>query len=402
MAHSFAVAYYERGHDSRVLAVDRLGPRCEELQSANVTVYQGLSSAVIGEIRDWIPEILHLHSHELREVDVRRLIDSLTPRPVVVETNVFSKPSPWEDLLDSSFQLGNWAQGLYELRGGSDVGRVLPNAIVASGLRLAENVATETFRREIDVPQDAFVLGRIGQPYPGKWDVRIVGIFDGLCRQIADCYFICIGAPDTIKAAFAESPNVKHVRFIERVVGDQELSIAYSSFDVFLLAANQGESFGMVLVEAALCQVPVVTLATPWGDNTQCEVVVDGESGYVNLTMEGAIRSIRKLYDSPELRRSMGLSAVKLSERFSHLKLADQVLRIAKDLEVSAAQAPKQKNSFKWEAEEIPPLGLRLLLIIGNKTTLHLSKYVREDVGLFGMIASIAKRVYSKIINYFK
>ncbi|MDP4644988.1 MAG: glycosyltransferase family 4 protein [Opitutales bacterium] len=402
VAQSFALAYNELGHDSRVLAVDGLGARYEELQDCNVQVYLGLSQAIIEELREWMPELLHLHSHLLREQDVRSLVDSLTPRPVVVETNVFSKPSPWEDLLYASFQLGAWPLGLYRLRGGVDIACVLPNAVNASGMSKAEAVVTKTFRREIDVPEDAFVLGRIGQPYPGKWDERIVGIFDALCRGADDCYFVCIGAPDTIKDAFAKSPNIKHVRFIDRVVGDKKLSIAYSSFDVFLLAANQGESFGMVLVEAALCQVPVVTLATPWADNTQCEVVVDGESGYVNLTMGGAIRSIRKLYDSPELRRSMGVTAAKLAERFSHIRLANQVLQIVQNSEGTGISSDPGRGFFKWKSEEMPPLCVRLLLFIGSKTSLYMSKYVREDIGATCMAVDLVKKACSKIINQFR
>lgn len=401
-AQVYAQAYQVLGHDSRVLAVDALGPRCEELQSSEVYVYKVLSSSIIDEIRGWKPDLIHLHSHNLREVDVRGLIDNLTPRPAVVETNVFSRPSPWEDLLDSSFQLGNWALGLYKMRGGSDVGLVLPYAVVVSGMRPASPAEIEAFRRDIDVPNDAFVLGRIGQPYPGKWDVRIVGIFDALCEKNTDCYFVCIGAPDSIREAFLKSPNIKNVRFIDRVVGDQKLSIAYTSFDVFLLAADQGESFGMVLAEAALCQVPVVTLATPWGDNTQCEVVVDGESGYVNLTMRGAVQSIQKLHGSAKLRHSMGMNAAKLVERFCHLKLADKVIQIAKGLEVSAQQATESKNYFNWKAEERPPLGVRLLLTFGNRTSLYLCRYIREDVGVFGVTVRLSKRVYSRFRGCFK
>ena len=44
---------------------------------------------------------------------------------------------------------------------------------------------------------------------------------------------------------------------------DKELSNCYSAIDIFVHAANQGESFGMVLAEAQLCQTPIITLSTP-------------------------------------------------------------------------------------------------------------------------------------------
>ena len=43
--------------------------------------------------------------------------------------------------------------------------------------------------------------------------------------------------------------------------------------DGFLHVSRIGESFGMVLCEAMLCGVPVVTLSTPLKDNSQLEVV---------------------------------------------------------------------------------------------------------------------------------
>ena len=39
--------------------------------------------------------------------------------------------------------------------------------------------------------------------------------------------------------------------------------------DVFAHSAQQGESFGYVLAEAALCEIPIVTMATPWADDSQ-------------------------------------------------------------------------------------------------------------------------------------
>ena len=68
---------------------------------------------------------------------------------------------------------------------------------------------------------------------------------------------------------------------IPKIYGDDALSIAYSAFDLMIHVAEQGESFGYVLAEALLCKTPVITLSTPWGDNSQCEVVGNRKGGYV-------------------------------------------------------------------------------------------------------------------------
>lgn len=73
---------------------------------------------------------------------------------------------------------------------------------------------------------------------------------------------------------------------------------------MFLHIANQGESFGMVLAESLLCETPIITLNTPWRDNSQCEVV--GKGGICVNTINDFYKEMIKLYNNKSLRDKLG------------------------------------------------------------------------------------------------
>ena len=76
--------------------------------------------------------------------------------------------------------------------------------------------------------------------------------------------------------------------------------------DIFALAADQGESFGNVLAESLLCKTPAVVLSTPWGDNSQCEVVGNMVGGLVALSTKGFKNALLRLIMDENLRKKLG------------------------------------------------------------------------------------------------
>jgi len=162
------------------------------------------------------------------------------------------------------------------------------------------------FKKEHHIPGHARVIGRIGQHYDVKWSPILIDSFNRLSKTHKALYLLLVNPSKNIRRQAEASPFLKNLVIIDKIIGDQNLSLAYSAMDVFALAADQGESFGNVLAEAMLCEVPVVALSTLWQDNSQCEVVGHEEGGLIALTPNGFRKAIDTLLRNPSHRETLG------------------------------------------------------------------------------------------------
>jgi glycosyltransferase involved in cell wall biosynthesis len=306
-AQNFAMAYAANGHKSKVVFTKETGLRNQLLNLSGIETWNYASPLDRAELIDWNPDVVHLHSHGLAMEDVQTLLDLLKPQHVW-ETNVFSTPSEWEHLIHKSFQLGQWCQWLYVRRhGDSTKACVVPNPVDVSSFSRAGDDQIAEYKSNLNWPQDCVVLGRVGQAFYGKWSPWIIRIFNALRKENSNIRLLLIEPAESIKSLARKSAYSDDIAIQEAVGDDQTLQIIYSAMDIFLHIAEQGESFGMVLAESLLCQTPVITLATPWGDNTQAEVVADGVCGYVAGTPRNFLCLTKLLIDQKQHRRELGL-----------------------------------------------------------------------------------------------
>lgn len=305
-AQNFAEAYRDLGHDSRVLATHRGGVREDELRQRGVPVWHGVESGTLAVIGAWKPEVIHVHSHGLEKGHLDALLQAC-PDSRVVETNVFSLPSPWVRSLHVSFQLSTWCDWLYHLRGHfSWPSAIVPYPVRVESFNRASPEAIASFRARHGVASDDILLGRVGQAYDRKWSTLLIDAFEKLWQREARLKLLVVNPPTTIVARCQESPCRDAVIIIDQIIGDEAMSVAYSAMDVFVHVADQGESFGLVLTEAMLCQTPVVTFSTPWEDNSQVEVVGHEVGGLVATTGKGFHDAIDRLMRDAVLRERLG------------------------------------------------------------------------------------------------
>lgn len=276
-AQNFCEGYQALGHDSRMLAMYGGGPRAQELTGAGIVVWTTLEAA-LEEIAAWRPDVIHLHSHGLKSPQLAQL-RARVPQARLFETNVFAIPSPIEKDLTLSFQLSQWCLFLYHCRRGDPAKSiVIPNPVKTSTMYKPESGDIAAFKAHHGIPAGSFVIGRIGQAYTRKWSEALPILFDRFVREVdADAHLLLCNPPVDIVAAIAGNPRIKDkATVIDALIGDDQLRLFYGAMDVMLHIANVGESFGMVLGEALLCETPVLTLNTPWGDNAQAEVIGEG------------------------------------------------------------------------------------------------------------------------------
>lgn len=105
----------------------------------------------------------------------------------------------------------------------------------------------------------------------------------------------------------------RQVEFVGKLSGD-ELIRAYQNADLFILPSiNSNEAFGLVLIEALACGLPVIASNLPGVR----QVFSDHEQGL--LVEPASINDLKKklefIFNNEELRRVMALSARRLAEK---------------------------------------------------------------------------------------
>lgn len=138
---------------------------------------------------------------------------------------------------------------------------VLPNPQDLAFFRLPTDAERQRARARFGIATEEVLLGRSGSPIEQKWSRAYVDVAHGL-RD--DQRLLLLGAPRSLEAALVDAPRVEMLD----PVGDEVLRDFYWACDAFILAADQGESFGNVILEALGCGAPVHYLSRPFRDNT--------------------------------------------------------------------------------------------------------------------------------------
>ena len=82
-----------------------------------------------------------------------------------------------------------------------------------------------------------------------------------------------------------------------------------------LVMTSLYEPFGLVLVEAMSCGLPVVAFNCPYGPS---DIITDGVDGFLieNRNVEAFASRICQLMDNFDLRQKMGKAAIKSAQRY--------------------------------------------------------------------------------------
>lgn len=391
-AQNFALGYKEIGHDSRFLSLYGLGYRYEEIKDV-IPVFDSLTENTLKALTEWQPDIIHIHSHGPKKTDVLKLINHLKDYeiyPKILEQNVFSNPTSWESELDFSFQLSKWCQWLYQKRGGdTSKSKIIPYAVITDNFKPSSQGEIKAFRSKFGIPENAFVIGRIGQSITTKWCYTIADVFEKVAETNPNVFLLLISPPTKILNLFEKSKYKKNIVSIDVIFGDKNLSTAYSSMDVFYHAAEQGESFGHVLAESILCGTPVITLSTPWGDNSQLEVVNNGTGGFVVHKPKTAEKIINKMIKDQII--------VNPKKGIEHIKNNYDYLNVCKKaIAVTQKKIPNRsiKNNELWEILNNSfdkPNKLDLFLLSN-----HLRQFIRLTSG-YNSLKTVLKKTIKRI-----
>jgi glycosyltransferase involved in cell wall biosynthesis len=101
-----------------------------------------------------------------------------------------------------------------------------------------------------------------------------------------------------------------------------DVSREYLNSSVFVLT-SRFEGFGLVIIEAMSCGVPVVAFSCKMGPD---EIITNGEDGYLVSVgdVDGLANQLCSLIENQELRNQFGTAAYENSQRYSIDKVANQ------------------------------------------------------------------------------
>ena len=230
-------------------------------------------------------------------------------------------------------------------------GVVTPIAVVPTGVRL-ENFAHgdgPAFRRQMGIPEDAFVVGHLGRLAPEKNLEFLAQAVADFRRQSPACTF-----PGDRQRPLRRRPcatifaraGLEARLHVAGILQQQELADALHAMDVFAFASTS-ETQGMVLTEAMAAGLPVVALDAPGAR----EVVRDRQNGRLLQEATPAAFSAALQWAaglSPESLRDLKHAALETAEAFSMPRSADKALACYEALK-SGTAAESGKDESAWE-----------------------------------------------------
>jgi len=140
------------------------------------------------------------------------------------------------------------AQGRYE-----EKGYVINNPVE----EISKN--GPNLRGELNIPEDAFVCGRIGRPSDDIFDPIAIKAFHNIVKKNhKDVYYLVVAPPPTMRQ-FVEDNNIPHIIFLESTTDEERLNAFHRTLDIMAHSRLDGECNSAAMFESMSCYKPVIS-----------------------------------------------------------------------------------------------------------------------------------------------
>ena len=197
--------------------------------------------------------------------------------------------------------------------------------LIYNGINLKNFTKSDKFeaRKTLQLPEDKKIVlfsadGGVKNPFKGG--EFVFQAFEKL-KNHKDILFLNIGGKNEEK-----SENWLDFGYVK---DPQTMAKLYSAADIYLFP-TLAETFGMTIVEAMSCGLPVITFET----GGVPEIVENSKTGFVVEYKNGEMLALalEKLLNDNDLRQKMAENAVEANKKFSSKRMALEYLRLYEEL----------------------------------------------------------------------
>jgi glycosyltransferase involved in cell wall biosynthesis len=353
-----ALAFDRDRVDVRVVAVHEEGVRREELERAGIEV------ECAGGDRRRLTELLT--GADVVHVTRAGVAEQLVPAAcrvagveVLVETNVFGAVDASAD--ERSFAAHLFPSKMCALRYRRRLGLAGPEfharhrvshwPVDIERLRGLAPDSAEAKRR-LGLDPDRPVVARVGRADDRKWRDLIVDMIPPLLELAPEAQLALVGATPAKLRRLDRLGVLERVRLFPPTADEEKLACFYAAADVFVTAAEIGESHSFAIEEAMCLGAPVVTCSTPWVDNGQIEQVDEGMTGHVADHPRPFAEAVASLLADEERCRRYGERArEKADDLFDARQLTRQLERLYEAL-LEGKSAPAEWSPSPAEVDD--------------------------------------------------
>lgn len=190
----------------------------------------------------------------------------------------------------------------------------------------------------------------VGRPEKRKGVGYLIRAYPQIKNAFPDARFIIVGAGDWEESpyrAYIERHNMRDIHIVG-YVSEEDKARYLRSAHVFCAPAVQGESFGIVLLEAMAAGLPVVASEIVG----YRDVVTDGQEGVLVPPRDAAAvaGAVCRILQDPGLAASMGEAGIETAAQYSWRHIAEQILDLY--VRTGSRPLPSPRAAVAWE-----PLG---------------------------------------------
>lgn len=169
----------------------------------------------------------------------------------------------------------------------------------------------ELFRKDLDIPNDAVLVGIVGRVVSWKGQREFVLACLQAFPRVPDLHAVVVGSGADFDDGYLESVKklARASSYAERIHFTgflQDTSSVYAALDVLVHASIEPEPFGLVITEAMVHGVPVIAASS----GAPVEFIKENETGFLRDPTDPVAlsNSITELALDPGLRARIGLA----------------------------------------------------------------------------------------------